>query len=43
MVEPPRHLARQLHVRHLVLPHRHKIRLVDQNIRRLSNGYPRNP
>ena len=36
LVEPARHLARQFHVRHLVLPHRNKVRQVHQDVGRLQ-------
>ena len=43
LVKPPRHLACQLHVRHLVLAHRHKIRLVNQDIGRLQQRISEKP
>jgi len=36
VVEAPRHLAGELDVRHLVLPHRHVARAVDQDVGRLQ-------
>ena len=36
LVEAARHLARQLDVRHLVFAHRHKVCLVNQDVRRLQ-------
>ena len=43
MVEPPRNLPRDLHVRRLVDSYGHKVRLVHQNVGRLQHRIAENP
>ncbi len=43
LIESPRHFPRQLHMRHLVLPDRNEIRLIDQNVRRLQQRIAEEP
>ncbi len=38
LIKPPRHFARQFHVRHLVFADGHEVRLVNQNVGRLQQG-----
>src|SRR5579859_2692422 len=40
LVEPPRHLARQLDVRHLIFTHGHKIRPIYKDVGRLQQWIP---
>jgi hypothetical protein len=43
LIKPPRNLTRNFHMRHLVLPHRNKIGLIDQDIGGLEQRVPKEP